>query len=108
MDFGGLSPNKQYSLTIEETQVSEGDINSYKLGINGKSYPLYSLLDDLNPTQTGAYKVDLMTGIVTTSDGGTLTGIFKSKLPDLVGITSISLEFSGEIRNKKIELMEVI
>lgn len=93
---------------IHELQASKATINNYVVNIAGNIYRLYSLLDDLNPTQTGAYRVDLLTGTVTTADGTTLVGIFKGKVVDLHGYSSIGIAYAGDSREQKFELWEVI
>ena len=50
----------------------------------------------------------MMTGTVTTADGKTLVGIFKNKIADIYGYSSIAVANTGNIREKIFELWEVI
>lgn len=50
----------------------------------------------------------MMTGTITTGDGKTLVGIFRSKIVDIYGYSSISIAQTGDSREQEIELWEVI
>lgn len=69
---------------------------------------MYYLLKNADTQGISSYRVDLTTGTITTGDGVLIAAIFKKRLPDLYGLSSITLYLGGSVRNKKVELMEVM
>ena len=103
--ISGLDPQKRYTVRVDDVNFKP---ESHFINVNGTSLKAHALVD-VSDEATLQYTVDLLTVTATSSDNKLLC-IYKTKVPDLYGITHIDLGFtsSNNQGQRKIRVYEVI
>lgn len=104
--ISGLNPQKRYTVRVDDVNFNP---DSHFIVVNGEVLQAHALVD-VSDEANLQYTIDLLTGTATSTDHK-LLGIYKSKVPDLYGITQIDLGFSGGsdlIIPRTIKVYEVI
>lgn len=103
--INGLNPKKRYTVRVDDSNYTK----THFIIVNDSNLQAHALVDE-SDEEALSYTVDLLTGTVVSTINNKLLGIYKSKVPDLYGITHIKLGFisSSTQKHRKIRVYEVI